>query len=91
MTLESLDSTRLSVVIVKITSMCVLLYLFFFVLFLNFYSFISHVFPILNPPPSTHLPPHNIPLGRPSAPAPSNQRRALNLDWHLVSYIVLLY
>ena len=28
-----------------------------------------HVFPILNPP--SHLPPHTIPLGHPSAPAPS--------------------
>ena len=28
-----------------------------------------HVFPILNPP--FHLPPHIIPLGHPSAPAPS--------------------
>ena len=25
-----------------------------------------HVFPILNPPPSSLLPPHTIPLGRPS-------------------------
>ena len=28
-----------------------------------------HVFPILNP--TSHLPPHPIPLGHPSAPAPS--------------------
>ena len=40
-----------------------------------------HVFTILNPPPSS-LP---IPsLGRPSAPAPSIQYRALNLDWRLI-------
>ena len=45
-----------------------------------------HVFPILNPPP-TFLP---IPsLGRPSAPAPSTQYHALNLDWWLVSYMIL--
>ena len=43
------------------------------------------MFPILNPPPS---PPHTIPLGRPSAPAPSIQYPALNLDWHLVSYMI---
>ena len=30
-----------------------------------------HMFPILNPPPSSLLPPRIIPLGRPSAPAPS--------------------
>ena len=50
----------------------------------------------MNPPqvymcsPSwTHLPPHTIPLGLPSAPAPSIQYRASNLDWQLVSYMVL--
>ena len=36
-----------------------------------------HVFPILNPP--SHLPPHPIPLGHPSAPAPSTLYHALNL------------
>ena len=30
-----------------------------------------------------------IPLGHPSAPAPSIQYRALNLDWWLVSYMIL--
>ena len=48
-----------------------------------------HVFPILNPEPSSLLPPHTIPLGRPSAPAPSIQYRALKLDWRLVSYMIL--
>ena len=48
-----------------------------------------HVFPILNPPPSSLLPPCTIPLGRPSAPAPSIQYRASNLDWGLVSYMIL--
>ena len=47
-----------------------------------------HVFPILNPPPSSLPPPHTIPLGRPSAPAPSIQYRASNLDWQLVSYLI---
>ena len=35
------------------------------------------------------LPPRTIPLGRPSAPAPSIQYRASNLDWRLVSYMIL--
>ena len=39
---------------------------------------------VLFPPPP---PPHTIPLGLPSAPAPSIQHRALNLDWHLISYM----
>ena len=50
----------------------------------------------MNPPqvymcsPSwTLLPPHTIPVGRPSAPAPSIQYHASNLDWWLVSYMIL--
>ena len=39
--------------------------------------------------PSSLLPPRTIPLGRPSAPAPSIQYRASNLDWRLVSYMIL--
>ena len=38
-----------------------------------------HVFPILNTP--YLLPPHTIPLGHLSAPAPSIQYHASNLDW----------
>ena len=33
-----------------------------------------------HPEPSSLLPPHTLPLGRPSAPAPSIQYRASNLD-----------
>ena len=42
-----------------------------------------------HPEPSSLLPPHTLPLGRPSAPAPSIQYRASNLDWWLVSYMML--
>ena len=42
------------------------------------------MFPIL-----TLLPPYTIPLGHPSAPVPSIQYRASNLDWQLVSYMIL--
>ena len=35
------------------------------------------------------LPPHTIPLGRPSAPAPSIQYHALNLGWRFISYMIL--
>ena len=38
-----------------------------------------HVFPILSTP--SHLPPYTIPLGHPSAPAPSILYDASNLDW----------
>ena len=39
--------------------------------------------------PSSLLPPHTIPLGRPSAPAPSIQYHASNLDWWFISYMIL--
>ena len=51
----------------------------------------------MNPPRCTrvphpelhpHLPPCTIPLGSLSAPAPSIQYRASNLDWQLVSYMI---
>ena len=42
-----------------------------------------------HPEPSYLLPSHTIPLGCPSAPAPSIQYHALNLDWRLVSYMIL--
>ena len=41
-----------------------------------------HMFPILNPSP-TSLP---IPLGYPSAPAPSILYHASNLDWRFISH-----
>ena len=45
------------------------------------------VFPILNPLP--HLPPQPIPLGHPSAPAPSILYHASNLDWRFISHMVI--
>ena len=77
------------------------LYFFFlnFILFLNFtilYWFckiskwILHRYTCVPyPEPTSLLPPHTIPLGCPSAPAPSIQYHASNLDWWLVSYMIL--
>ena len=72
---------------------------FNFILFFNFtilYWFchiskwIRHKYTCVpHPEPSSLLPPHTIPLGRPSAPAPSIQYHASNLDWRLVSYMIL--
>ena len=72
--------------------------LFFFILF-NFTilywfchisTWIHHRYTrVPHPEPSFLLPPRTIPLGRPSAPAPSIQYRASNLDWRLVSYMIL--
>ena len=44
---------------------------------------------VSHPEPPSHLPPHPIPLGHPSAPALSNLYHALNLDWRFVSYMTL--
>ena len=43
--------------------------------------------PHLEPP--SHLPPHTIPLGHPSAPAPSILYHASNLDWRFVSHMII--
>ena len=42
-----------------------------------------------NPEPPSHLSPHTISLGHPSAPAPSILYPASNLDWWFVSYMIL--
>ena len=77
---------------------------FFFQFFLNFILFnftilywfchiskwIRHRYTCVpHPEPSSLLPPHTIALGRPSAPAPSIQYHALNLDCRLVSCMIL--
>ena len=74
-------------------------FIYFFILFFNFtilYWFchiskwICHRHTrVPHPEPPSLLPPHTIPLGHPSAPAPSIQYRASNLDWRLVSYMIL--
>src|SRR5574337_544585 len=42
-----------------------------------------------NPEPPSHFPPHTIPLGHPSTPAPSFLYPASNLDWRFLSYMIL--
>ena len=37
----------------------------------------------------SHLPPCTIPVGHPSAPAPSILYHALNLDWWFISHMIL--
>ena len=71
----------------------------YFILFFNFtilYWFchiskwIHHRYTCVpHPEPSPLLFPHTIPLGHPSAPAPSIQYCASNLDWRLISYMIL--
>ena len=54
-------------------------------------KWISHRYTCVpHPEPSSLLPPHTIiPLGHPSAPAPSIQYHASNLDWRLIPYMTL--
>ena len=71
-------------------------YFFFFNFIFKHYNIVLVLPNIeMNPPqvymcsPSwTLLPPHIIPLGPPSAPSPSIQYHASNLDWRLVSYMI---
>ena len=39
--------------------------------------------------PPSHLPPHNISLGHPHAPAPSILYPASDIDWRFVSYMIV--
>ena len=42
-----------------------------------------------HPEPLSHLPPHPIPLGHPSAPASNILYHASNLDWRFISHMIL--
>ena len=76
------------------------LFMFFlnFILFLNFtiLYWLCHISKwihhrhtcVPHHEPSSLLPPHTIPLGRPSAPAPSIQYRASNLATHFIYNII---
>ena len=53
-------------------------------------TWISHGFTCVpDPEPLSHLPPHPIPLGHPSAPALSTLSHASNLDWWSVSHMII--
>ena len=59
-------------------------------LFCHISKWICHRYTCVpHPEPSSLLPPHTIPLCRHSAPAPSIQYHASNLDWWLISYMIL--
>ena len=42
-----------------------------------------------NPEPPSHLRPHTISLGHPSAPAPSILYSASGIDWRFISYMIV--
>ena len=75
---------------------------FFFILIFTLFYFtilywFSHTSPCIHhkytrvphPEPPSLLPPCTIPLGHPSAPAPSIQYHALNLDGQFISHMIL--
>ena len=79
------------------------MFFFFYLLFnINLFSLEANynivlVFPYINmnlpqvymcSPSWTHLPPYTIPLGHPSAPAPSILYHASNLDWRFISQMI---
>ena len=58
--------------------------------FCHILIWISHGFTCVpHPEPASHLPPHLIPQGHPRAPALSTLSHASNLDWRLVSYMII--
>ena len=69
-----------------------ILFLYFTILywFCQISKWIGHSYTCVpHPEPSSLLPPHTIPLDHPSAPDPSIQYCASNLDWRLIPYMIL--
>ena len=82
---------------VYITSYFIFIFLVFFFFYFTILIWFCHTSAwirhgctrVANPEPLSHLPPHTIPLGHLSAPAPSFLYPALNLDWRFISYMLL--
>ena len=64
-----------------------LFFIFYFFIFLILKSLILTCVPKHEPP--SHLPPHNISLGHPHAPAPSMLYPASDIDWRFNSYMIV--
>ena len=69
------------------------IYLFYFTIvywFCHTLTWICHVCTCVpHPEPPSHLRPHPIPLGPPSAPAPSTLYHASNLDRWFISHMII--
>ena len=61
--------------------------IYFFIIILILKSLILTCIPKHEPP--SHLPPHNISLGHPHAPAPSMLHPTSDMDWRFVSYMIV--
>ena len=70
-----------------------LIYLFYFTTlywFCHTLTWICHGCTCVpHPDPPSQLPSHPIPLGHPSAPAPSILYHASNLDWRFISHMII--
>ena len=74
-------------------SLVLFMYLFYFTILCWFFhtlTWICHECTCIpHPEPPSCLPPLPIPLGHPSAPAPSTLYHAWNLDWRSVSHVII--
>ena len=87
-----IDGFKLELVLIQGDTFC----FFFFLRFKMFYFYFF--FKILKSliltcvpkhEPHSHLPPHNISLGHPHAPAPSMLYPASDIDWRFNSYMIV--
>ena len=59
-------------------------------MWMNTFTWISHGCTCVpHPDPPSHLPPHPIPQGHPSAPSLSTLPHASNLDWRSISHMII--
>ena len=65
----------------------IFIYLFYLLIFLILKSLILTCIPKHDPP--SQLPPHNISLGHPHAPAPSMLHPMSDVDWRFNSYMIV--
>ena len=74
-------------------SLVLFMYLFYFTILCWFFhtlTWICHECTCIpHPEPPSCLPPLPIPLGHPSAPAPSTLSHTSNLDWRSVSHVIM--
>ena len=72
---------------------CFILFYFYFTIlywFCHTSTWIRHRYTCVpHPEPPSHLPPHTILLGHPSAPAPNFLYPASNLDWRFISHMII--